>query len=86
MTVWDASSSSSERREGDPIVVMEDILAEGCGVVSCVGVINCEVLGGGGGGGSGVVWIGGVLGVFNVGVVTMCGGSSVLVEVFIVVG
>jgi hypothetical protein len=81
--VWDASSSSSERREGDPIVVMEDISAEGCGVVSCVGVINCEVLGGGGG--SGVVWIGGVLGVFNVGVVTMCGGSSVLVGVFIVV-
>ena len=52
-------------------------------MLSCVGVINCEVLGGGGG--SGVVWIGGVLGVFNVGVVTMCGGSSVLVGVFIVV-
>ena len=81
MEVWDASSSSSARREGDPIMAMD--ISEGCGVLSCVGVINCEVLGGGGG--SGVVWIGGVLGVFNVGVVTMCGGSSVLVGVFIVV-
>ena len=83
MEVWDASSSSSARREGDPIVAMD--ISEGCGVLSCVDVINCEVLVGGGG--SGVVWNGGVLGVgvFNVGVVSMCGGS-VLVEVFIVVG
>jgi len=56
-------------------------ISKGCGVLSCAGEINCELLGGGGG--SGVVWFGGVLDGFTVGVV-MCGGS--VLGVFVLVG
>ena len=63
-----SSSSSSARREGDRDVAMD--ISESCRVLSCMGEINCELLGGGGG--NGVVWFGSVLDGFNVGVV-MCG-------------
>ena len=55
MEVWDAISSSSARREGDQDVVMD--ISEDCGILSCVGEINCEVLGGAGRGEwSGMDW------------------------------
>ena len=42
-----SSSSSSARREGDRDVAMD--ISKSCRVLSCVGEINCELLGGGGG-------------------------------------